>query len=97
MITAIDSNVIIGLWNADDTLNPLARKALEGAFAGGSLVICGAVFGELIACPGRTEQFINRFLEDTEITVDWTSNEVVWRTAGTAFQKYANQRRKLGS
>ena len=94
MITALDSNVIIGLWNPDDSLNPVARKALDAVFASGSLCICGAVFGELLACPGRTEEFINGFLKDADITVDWTSNESIWRIAGQAFQDYARRRRK---
>lgn len=94
MITAIDSNVIIGLWNADDALNAVAREALDAAYEKGGLTICGAVFGELLACPGRTEQFVNRFLDDTEISVDWTSSEEIWRTAGRAFQSYAKRRRK---
>ncbi len=94
MRTAIDSNVIVAFWNPDDTLNSLAREALDTVYASGGVVICGAVFGELLACPGRTEEFINKFLDDTEIVVDWSSTETIWRTAGSAFQKYAARRRR---
>lgn len=94
MITALDSNIIIGLWNPDDSLNPLARKALDSAFMRGRFSICGAVYGELLASPGRTEEFISRFLKDANIIVDWSSSEAVWRTAGSAFQKYAARRRR---
>ncbi|MEO7659671.1 MAG: hypothetical protein ABIV48_08650, partial [Pyrinomonadaceae bacterium] len=73
MIVAIDSNVIVGLWNSNDALNFKARKALEAAYATGGLVICGAVFGELLGCPGRTQGFINGFLDAADITVDWTT------------------------
>lgn len=97
MIVAIDSNVIVGLWNSDDPLNSKARNALDAVFAEGGLVICGAVFGELLACPGRTEKFVSRFLRDTEISVDWTANEHVWKAAGQAFSSYANRRRKQRS
>lgn len=97
MITSIDSNVIIGLWNPDDALNPRARNALEGAFASGSLVISGAVFGELLAGPGRTEEFVNEFLDDAEIAVDWSSNRAIWQTACSAFKKYAARRRRQKS
>jgi hypothetical protein len=94
MITAVDTNVIVGLWDAKDSLHLPALKALESAFAHGGVVICGAVFGELLACPGRTVRFIDDFLTDTEITVDWASNEDVWRAAGVAFKKYAASRRR---
>lgn len=94
MITAIDSNVIIAFWNPDDSLNSVAREALDTVYASGGLVICGAVFGELLACPGRTEEFVNAFLDGVEIVVDWSSTEAVWRTAGSAFQKYAARRRR---
>jgi hypothetical protein len=46
MTTAID---IIALWN-DDTLNTLARSALDSAL-GRSLVIAAPVFAELLAAP----------------------------------------------
>ena len=36
MTTAIDSNVLIALWNEDDTLNTLARSALDAALGQGS-------------------------------------------------------------
>ncbi|HVF47927.1 MAG TPA: type II toxin-antitoxin system VapC family toxin [Pyrinomonadaceae bacterium] len=95
MTTAIDSNVIIGLLNSDDALNTRARTSLDAAYAAGGLVICGAVFAELHASPGRTEEFVNSFLDETEIVVDWSSSETIWRSAGSAFQKYASRRRRL--
>lgn len=97
MITAIDTNVLIALWDRDDTLNSAAQAALDDAFAQGKLVISGAVFAELLAFPRRTEAFLGRFLKDTEITVDWATDEPVWRRAGKAFQSYANRRRKQKS
>ncbi len=97
MRTAIDSNVIVAFWNPDDALNSVAREALDIVYASGGLVICGAVFGELLACPGRTEEFVNKFLEESEIVVDWSSTETVWRTAGLAFQKHAARRRRQRS
>ena len=94
MITAIDTNVLVALWDRDDTLNSAAQAALDAAFARGKLVISGAVFAELLAFPRRTETFLDQFLNDTGIAVDWTTDESVWRTAGKAFQKHANRRRR---
>jgi predicted nucleic-acid-binding protein len=36
MSTAIDTNILIALWNDDDTLNTLARSALDSALGRGS-------------------------------------------------------------
>ena len=89
MITAIDTNVLVALWDRDDTLNSAAQAALDDAFARGKLIISGAVFAELLAFPRRTEAFLDQFLKDTGISVDWTTDESIWRVAGKAFQKYA--------
>ena len=94
MISAIDTNVLVALWDRDDTLNVAAQSALDAAFARGKLVINGAVFAELLAFPRRTESFLNQFLNDTGIAVDWSMDELIWRSAGKAFQSYAKRRRK---
>src|ERR1700752_4127241 len=57
MTTAIDTNILIALWNDDDTLNTLARSALDSALGRGSLVIAAPVFAELLAAPSRNEFF----------------------------------------
>jgi predicted nucleic acid-binding protein len=94
MTTAIDTNVIIALWDADAALSLAAQSALEAAFNRGNLVVAAPVFAELIAAPGRTEAFVNSFLEETRILIDWDLDEPVWRTAGRALQACAVRRRK---
>ena len=94
MTTAVDTNVIIALWDKDDAVNSAAESALDAALRRGQLVIPAPVFAELVACPGRSEAFLDAFLEDTGIRVDWTLDEAIWRTAGLAFQNYAARRRK---
>ena len=94
MTTAIDTNILIALWNDDDTLNTLARSALDSALGRGSLVIAAPVFAELLAAPSRNESFLDSFCKDTGISVDWYLNESIWRVAGRAFQHYVTRRRK---
>lgn len=94
MTTAIDTNILIALWNEDDTLNVLARSALDAALGRGSLVIAAPAFAELLAAPSRTEAFLDSFCRETGIAVDWDLNEAIWRAAGRAFQKYAVRRGK---
>ncbi len=94
MTTAIDTNIIIALWDKDETLSGAAQTALETAFSRGNLVVAAPVFAELIAAPSRSEGFVSSFLEDTGIAIDWDLGEPVWRSAGRAFQSYAERRRK---
>jgi len=94
MTTAIDTNILVTLWDVEDSLHGPARQALEAAFEQGSLVIAGAVYAELLAAPGRTEEFLDQFCEETGIGVEWELSEEVWRAAGLAFQGYAARRKK---
>ncbi len=94
MTTAIDTNVIVALWDAEDSLHRVARAALDKAFNEGALVISGAAHAELMAAPGRSETFVDRFCEETGIAVEWEIGERAWRAAGAAFQGYTARRRK---
>src|ERR1700752_1412530 len=94
MTTAVDTNVVIALWDRDSALSLASQNALDSAFNRGTLVAAAPVFAELIAAPGRTEAFVGSFFEETGIGVDWELPEQVWRLAGRAFQAYAERRRK---
>ncbi len=50
--------------------------------------------GELSAAPGRNEAFVDYFLRDSAISVDWLLDEQIWRTAARAFHSYAVSRRR---
>lgn len=94
MTTAVDTNVLVALWNEDDALNTMARAALDAAFERGGLVIAAPVFAELLALPSRKEAFLDSFCRQTGISVDWDLHEAIWRAAGRAFQAYVARRRK---
>src|SRR5437660_4680131 len=97
MITAIDTNVLVALWDRDDALNSIAQTALDSSMAHGKLVISAVVFAELLAFPRRTEAFIDQFLGETRISVEWELSESIWRTAGRAFQAYAKRLHRQSS
>src|SRR5580704_16393027 len=97
MTTAIDSNVLVAFWDADNTLNSLAQSALTAAWKRGNLVMAAPVYAELLAFPQRTESFLDAFLGETGISVDWELDQAIWRAAGRAFQAYAARRRKLSN
>ena len=93
MTTAIDTNVLVALWDEDTRMNTTARQALDSAQAQGSLVVAGAVYAELLALPGRTEMMLDTFFARTRIRIDWEPGEGVWRAAGRAFQGHVGRRR----
>ena len=96
MTTAIDTNVIIALWQTDDAFNTLAESMLERTGARSQLVIAAPVFAELMAAPGRNVNLLEDFFRETGIRIDWVLDERVWRMAGAAFQAYAMRRRRAG-
>jgi predicted nucleic acid-binding protein len=93
MITALDTNIVVALWDKDPGLGRAAQLAMDSALVRGALVLSAPVFAELMAAPGRSAAFLEGFLRDTGLLVDWNLNEAVWRAAGRAFQKYAAARR----
>lgn len=94
MTTAVDTNVIVALWDKDARLSAAAQRALDAAFNRGGLVVSAPVVAELAAAPGRTEAFVSAFFADTGIAIDWNLGEPVWRAAARAFRSYAERRRR---
>jgi len=94
MITALDTNVLVSLWNEDDSLNLPTKAAMRAALDRGSLLIAAPVFSELLASPLKDEAFLDEFLATTGISVDWNLNETIWRIAGRAFRAHAARRRR---
>lgn len=93
MITAVDTNVLVGLWSEDDALNAEAERALIAASGRGRLVICAPVYVEMRAMPERTERLVQIFLAEAGIEVDWILQEKVWREAARAGHEYGMRRR----
>jgi predicted nucleic acid-binding protein len=94
--TAIDTNVLVALWDVDDALNGAAQESLDQASAQGNLVVCAPVFAELLAFPKRTEAFLEAFFRETSIAVDWNLSERIWKAACRAFGVYTVRRRRRG-
>jgi predicted nucleic acid-binding protein len=84
MRTAIDTNVLSALWSKELSASDIARN-LGNAKAEGGLVVSGPVFPELLAYPKATESFVNDFLADTGIAVDFEFQQLVWVEAGRRF------------
>lgn len=92
---AIDTNVMSALWSREAGANR-AQQLLYAARQAGNLVVCGPVFAELIAYPGTTVEFVDRFLRTTDIAVDVDLDRDLWQNAGKRFAEYAIRRRESG-
>jgi predicted nucleic acid-binding protein len=90
--TSIDTNVLVYLLNQDAALNERALAAIERSRKAGKLVVSGPVYAELLGLPSRTQAILDEFFTFGGIQIDWRFEEVVWRTAGDAFQGYVERR-----
>lgn len=93
MRTAIDTNVLSALWSNEPLAPDIARK-LGNAKTEGGLVVGAPVYAELLAYPKSTESFVNSFLADTGIDVDFEFQQPVWLEAGRRFAGCAKRRRR---
>lgn len=94
MTISIDTNVLSALWNLDDATNARAAESLASLASTERLVICAAVYAELLAGPLREEAALDQFLLETGIQVDWELEPRAWKLAGQCFQAYAMQRKR---
>jgi predicted nucleic acid-binding protein len=93
--TALDTNVISGLWSAGP-LAPAVAALLRRCRDAGGLAISGAVYAELLAHPGASAGFVQAFLRDAGVEVDFDLGAAGWKLAGRSFAAYANRRRRSG-
>jgi|SRR5690242_11557694 len=93
MRTAVDTNVLSALWSREPLASDMARKLGEARKEGG-LVVGAPVYAELLAHPDATEGFVNQFLSDTGVAVDFDLQPRVWLEAARRFARYAKRRRK---
>jgi predicted nucleic acid-binding protein len=91
--TAIDTNILSAVWSNEPAAVDIAQQ-LGKARSSGALLISPVVYAELLAYPKATESFVNHFLSETGITVDFAIEELAWVEAGRRFAHYAGRRRK---
>lgn len=93
MRTAVDTNILSALWSSEPLASQVAAQLAE-AHAQGGVVICAPVYVELLAHPSASQRFVDEFLADTGIAVEFEIEENVWRLAGKSFVAYAQRRRR---
>jgi len=92
MRTAIDTNILSALWSGEPVATAVSGL-LHQAATGGGMVVCAAVYAELLAHPKAKLDFVDDFLSNTGILIDFDLGEPVWREASARFAKYALRRR----
>lgn len=95
MKTAVDTNVFSALWSGEPTASEMARL-LGQARSQGGVVVCGAVYAELLAHPDASAAFVDDFLSQTGVVIEFEVDESVWRDVARAYSAYAKRRRRSG-
>jgi predicted nucleic acid-binding protein len=93
--TALDTNVLSALWSREPVSIGLPGRLGE-ARNRGALVVSPVVYAELLAHPKADRSFVDSFLDDTGIVVDFHLERDIWLDAGGRLARYAAQRRKSG-
>lgn len=93
-MTALDTNVLVGLLAGTEDETQIAQRALAEVALEGPIILCPAVYAELMAMPGLSEEELDNFIEETDLIIDWVLAPEVWRGAGRAYGTYAARRRK---
>jgi len=93
MRSALDTNILIALWSATPEFTK-SRDLLIQARSAGGLVICCLVYGELLAQPGIKAGFVDEFLTNTGIEVDFHLSREIMTLASGAHAAYTLRRRQ---
>ena len=93
MRTALDSNVLSALWSGEPLASRMASQLAE-AHAQGGLVVSAPVYAELLAHPSASQHFVDQFLGETGISLDFDLDETIWRLSARSFSNYARRRRR---
>jgi predicted nucleic acid-binding protein len=90
--TAVDTNVFSALWSGEPTASQMTMLLGQSRNLG-AVVVCGAVYAELLAHPKATQGFVDAFLANTGVSVEFDVDEAIWRDAARGFVAYAQRRR----
>lgn len=92
MVTAIDTNIIVGVLEGEEALAGYLATVLDRLAEHGQLIIAPVVYAELLAAPSRPPAIVDAFLTETPVRADWSLNEAVWRAAGLAYRTHRQRR-----
>ncbi len=96
-VTAVDTNVIVDLLEAQAETRERALRALDFSARRGPLVVAPIVYAELGARRRGGLGDRDALLNDLRVRIDWMLSESIWRLAADRFGEYGVRRRRSGS
>lgn len=91
MSTALDTNVLLALWNNESTASRLGA-ALDQLKTQGRVLICGAMYAEWYGVRPDLEAV----LETYGVSIDPQMSLLAWNRAGLAHSAYSKRRQASG-
>ena len=86
MITAVDTNVLLDVFGADDRHGSESLERLRRAYDAGAVIICDIVYAELVpAFADRAE--LDRALRQTNVSPSTITNAIAYE-AGIRWRRY---------
>ena len=86
MITAVDTNVLLDVFRADDRHGPESRERLRSAYDAGAVMICDIVYAELVAAfHDRTT--LDAALQQISVSLSPITTAIAYE-AGLRWQRY---------
>lgn len=95
MTSALETHILAALMYGEPSAQRLS-ETLQSLRLSGELLICGSVDAELLAGREVTPARLDHVLQAVNVRVDWTIDEAVWRSAGTAVAASTGRRRTFG-
>ena len=86
MITAIDSNILLDVFNADEDHGPNSRKLLFEAHYAGGIIISDIVYAELVPS-FEDRQSLDRALTELGVTLSPIDSSMAYE-AGLRWKRY---------
>ena len=86
MITAVDTNVLLDVFGADERHATESRDRLRGAYDAGAIVICDIVYAELVPAFGDRAT-LDGALQRINVSISPTTTAVAYE-AGLRWQQY---------
>jgi len=92
MPIALDTNVLWPVLTEAQPAVSILTPIIESYNTSDGLVVCGAVYAELLAGPGATAPIVDAALARVGIVIDDAFPLALWREAGLAYRAYAERR-----
>lgn len=97
MISALDTNVILGLKPTDTHHINANAAVVDRLTAGNTLIVSSVVYAELLAGPNLRPVDLDAFLRDNDIILESELPHALFIKAGLAYKDYASRRKASGS